>query len=86
MNQVLKRCVYGMGNQHHVDYLADLAGMDSTEINVFQMLHEKRDDQFIMDTLGMDKNAFQPVEHCVRMKLYLAIMRCVDRCMDIDGK
>ena len=84
MNQVLKRRVYGMGNKHHVEYIIQLTGMDEAEATMFRYLHEKRDDHYIMDMMGLDKNSFPLIEDSVSRKFMYGVLMCIDRCIDED--
>lgn len=84
MNQELKRCVYALGNQEDVDYMISACGMDDIEAKVFQMWHEKRDDQYIMDAIGCSQQAFRLIERCVRLKLAISVMQCIHRCREFD--
>lgn len=85
MNQEIKRCVYALGNQSDVAYIANVCGMDDTEAAVLQMWHDKRDDQFIMDSIGCGKNSFRLIEKCVRLKLAIGVMQCIHRCKELDN-
>lgn len=82
MNQILKRCVYNMGTDRQAEFLADLGGMKPREKEVFMMMHADKGDDYIMDTLGYTKKSYAPIEKAVRTKLLLAVMECINECIN----
>lgn len=82
MNQNLKECVYGKGNDKQVDFLANLGGMNDEEKKVFIMLHKGKPDTFIQDELGISRSAFIKIEDSVRTKLNIAVFDCINIAMN----
>lgn len=81
MNQNLKDCVYGKGNQKQVDFIAEIGGMNKEEKTVFNLLHEGKSDTFIQDELGVSRSAYIKLEDSVRTKLTVAIFHCINIAM-----
>ena len=82
MNQILKERVYAMGNQAQVDFLKHISGMDEEEQKAFQMMHEKKSDEFISDSLGMSRKYYEKVIESMRTKLLVGVMQCINFTMD----
>ena len=82
MNQNLKNVVYGKGSQRHIDFMAEIGGMNTDEKAVFQMLHERKLDEVIQAELGLSKSSFNQIEESVRAKLLLAVFECINAHMD----
>lgn len=82
MNQVLKDSVYGMGTQEQVDFLAVLGGMNEEDKTLFQLLHENKPDLFIENKMAIDRKTRSRIENLVRMKLGIAVFRCICFTMD----
>lgn len=82
MNQILKRRVYQQGTRKMVRYLAELTEMSPDETEMFLMFHERKDDQYVMDTLGMSKDSFKLIEESMSTKLLLGILQCINYCED----
>ena len=81
MNQVLKNSVYRKGTQRHINFMADLGGMNQEERDVFQLLHEGYSDLDIQTEKCMSKSAYESVEEQVRSKLLLAVFDCINERM-----
>ena len=84
MNQTLKDRFYSNGTQRHIKYVASVGGMTEEETEVLKLLHEKRDDEFIMDALSMDKKRLAQVEKMVGMKTAYALLHAVDFCIKFE--
>ena len=84
MNQILKDVIYSKGTQEHVDFIAKCSGMNAEEKQILQMLHEGRTDLYIQEELGLSKTAYKDRELLMRIKVVLAVFRCIDRCMNED--
>lgn len=84
MNQALKERFYSNGTQRHIKYVASVGGMTEEETEVLKLLHEKRDDEFIMDELSMDKKRLAQVEKMVGMKTAYALLHAVDFCIKFE--
>ena len=84
MNQALKERFYSNGTQRHIKYVASVGGMTEEETEVLKLLHEKRDDEFIMDSLSMDKKRLAQVEKMVGMKTAYALLHAVDFCIKFE--
>ena len=82
MNQVLKERVYGMGTRFHVEYMANLGGMNEEERAVLMLLHEKKKDKYIEDTLSLSKTTRERVESAIAAKLLLAVFQCINYHID----
>lgn len=82
MNQNLKDCVYGKGNDEQVDFMAKMGGMNDEEKKFFIMLHKGKSDTFIQDELGISRSAFIKIENSVRSKLCIAIFDCINIAMN----
>lgn len=78
MNQILKR-LYGLGTQKQVDFMAEIGGMNEEEKRLFQLLHERKDDQYIMDDLNLNRRSFGMVQESVRAKLIIAVFYCINK-------
>lgn len=78
MNQNLKNVVYGKGSQKHIDFMAEIGGMNDDEKAVFQMLHERKIDEVIQAELGLSKSAYIQIEESVRSKLLVAVFECIN--------
>lgn len=84
MNQALKERFYSNGTPRHIQYVASVGGMTEEESAVLKLLHEKRDDEFIMDALSMDKKRLAQVEKMVGMKTAYAILHAIDFCIKFE--
>lgn len=82
MNQVLKDNVYRLGNNHHVDHLAKLGGMDEEEHRVFMLLHKGLSDINIQADLNLSRKSYERIEKTVRIKLSLALFELINKSMD----
>ena len=81
MNQVLKRCVYSLGSDDQVEYIAKVGGMSQTERDVFVRLHRGETDLSIQTDLNMSDSTYQTIETSVRLKLAVAVLNCIDHSM-----
>ena len=84
MNQTLKDRFYSIGTKRHIKYVAAASGMTEEEAAVLQLLNEKRDDHYIMDSLAIDKNRLQALEKSVGIKTAYAILHAIDFCIQFD--
>ena len=84
MNQALKERFYSNGTQRHIKYVSSVGGMTEEETEVLKLLHEKRDDEFMMDALSMDKKRLAQVEKMVGMKTAYALLHAVDFCIKFE--
>lgn len=84
MNQTLKDRFYSIGTKRHIKYVAAAGGMTAEEAAVLQLLNEKRDDQYIMDALSIDKNRLQSLEKNVGTKTACAILHAIDFCIQFE--
>ena len=84
MNQTLKDRFYSIGTKRHIKYVAAAGGMTEEEAAVLSLLNEKRDDQYIMDSLSIDKNRLQALEKNVGTKTACAILHAIDFCIQFD--
>ena len=84
MNQALKERFYSNGTQRHIKYVASVGGMTEEETEVLKLLHEKRDDEYIMDALSMDKKRLAQVEKMVGMTTAYALLHAVDVCIKFE--
>ena len=78
MNQILKRCVYRMATVQQAKFLARLGNMDEDETEILLALNKGKDDQYIMDQLGVTKNAYDLIERSMRAKILLAVFNCIN--------
>lgn len=81
MNQILRDNVYNRGTQRHVDFLAELGGMNEEEKQVFQLTHEGKSDTYIQDTIGLSRKGYDRIMEAVRAKLLLAVFECINNSM-----
>lgn len=86
MNQVIKRVIYTKGTPEQVDYIAKIGGMSDDEREVLRCWHDAKTDLFMQEEIGCDKKALSDIEICTRMKVAIAVFRCIDRCMEMDKK
>lgn len=84
MNQILKDSVYGLGTQKQIDYMAEIGGMNDEERKFFQLVHERKSDQFIQDELGLSRRSFDRVQSAVKAKLTIAIFSCINKSMELS--
>ena len=84
MNQTLKDRFYSIGTKRHIKYVAAAGGMTEEETAVLSLLHEKRDAQYIMDELAIDKNRLQALEKNVGAKTACAILHAIDFCIQFE--
>ena len=84
MNQAIKERFYSNGTVRHIKYVASVGGMTEEEARVLQLLHEKRDDEFILDALAIDKKRLAQVEKMVGMKTACAILHAIDFCIKFE--
>ena len=82
MNQILKDRVYQYGTQKHVDFLAELGGMNDEETKVFNLIHQGKSDLFIQEELSIGRKCFARIEESIRAKLMLAIFECINTKME----
>lgn len=82
MNQVLKENVYKLGNNEHVEFIADLSGMDEEEKILFMYLHKGYSDLTIQNEMSLSRKAYDRIERTVRTKLTLGIFQCINIAMD----
>lgn len=78
MNQVLKHEIYGRGNKHQIEFVAELGGMDEEEKKILSMWHYQKADGYIQDILGFDKKTYGNVESAVRAKTLVAVFDCIN--------
>lgn len=84
MNQILKDVIYSKGTQAHVDYLAEISGMNNDEKAILQYAHEGQTDLYAQEELGFSKGTFKDKELLMRIKVVLGVFKCIDRCMKAD--
>lgn len=84
MNQIMKDRFYSNGTERHLKYVSAVSGMSEDEKAILTMLHEKRDDDYILDMLGMDKKRLAQVEKAVGMKTAYAILHALDFCIKFE--
>ena len=84
MNQTLKDRFYSIGTKLHIKYVAAAGGLTEEEAAVLSLLNEKRDDQYIMDALAIDKNRLQALEKNVGTKTACAILHAIDFCIQFE--
>lgn len=82
MNQVLKRCVYSLGTDEQVDFVAKMGGMNDTEKKIFKKMHQGEKDLEIQMDMNMSDNTHETFETSVRLKVAVAVLQCIDRCMN----
>ena len=78
MNQVLKHDIYGRGNKHQLEFVAELGGMNDEEKKILSMWHLQKADEYIQDILGLDKKTYGNVEIAIRTKTQLAVFDCIN--------
>lgn len=81
MNQVLKETVYGKGTQEQVEFIQNLGGMNPTEKQIFQMLHDGKGDLDIQMDLALDRKTYERMVYNVRQKTAIAVMSCINLAM-----
>lgn len=86
MNQVLKKTIYGKGNNQQIEFLEKLTGMNAEECEVFERLHKQESDLEIQTEMGLDKKAFALIEELLRVKLAIGVIECINYTMDNKGK
>ena len=84
MNQTLKDRFYSIGTKRHIKYVVAAGGITEEEAAVLSLLNEKRDDQYIIDSLSIDKNRLQALEKNVGTKTACAILHAIDFCIQFD--
>lgn len=84
MNQVLKRCVYSLGSDAQVEYIAKVGGMTDVEKEIFYRMHRGDTDLTIQTDLCMSDSAYQINETAVRLKVAIAVLHCIDDSMRMD--
>lgn len=84
MNQAFKERFYSNGTKRHIKYVASIGGMTEEESKVLELLHEKRDDNYIMDALSIDKKRLSQIEKMVSQKTAYAILHAIDFCIKFE--
>ena len=82
MNQTIKEVVYKKGSAKQIRFIADIGGMDSEERQVFELIHEGRSDEYIIDVLGMSRKSYKKVEDSMRTKMVVALFECINSHMN----
>lgn len=77
MNQILKDCVYTLGSDEEVEFIAMLGGMNDEDKKVFNLLHLNENDLDIQAELGLSKEAYKRIEDSVRKKVLIAVFKCI---------
>ena len=85
MNQIIKRTVYGKGNNQQIEFLEELTGMNDEEREVFERLHRQESDLTIQTEMGLDKKSFALIEELLRVKLAIGVIECINFTMDNKG-
>ena len=84
MNQVLRRRVYGKGTQRELDYIAQVGGMNAVEREVFMLLHDGHDAEYIKAELYIDRKKYDEIENAISTKLAIAVFYCINNSMRAD--
>lgn len=82
MNQIIKDTIYGLGTQKQICFLADIGGMNEEEKRFFQLAHEGKSDQVIMDEMNIGRRSYERVYSAVKAKLIIAVFYCVNHTME----
>ena len=81
MEQSFKARFYGKGNMSHVNWIAEKAGIEGKEYDMFVAWHFCKTDEDIEFALGIDKDARIRMEKLIIPKIPYAVLSAIDFCI-----